>query len=74
MHHVSIVTASAVVSALAWLHAAQAQNQPARPQFSAVFTDWNFAPRIADSVFTPELPAGAEKIQFAPAVASASQK
>ncbi len=50
------------------------KTQPAQPQFSAVFTDWNFAPRIADSVFTPELPAGTEKIQFAPAVASASQK
>lgn len=50
------------------------KTQPAQPQFSAVFTDWNFSPRIADSVFTPELPSGAEKIQFAPAVASASQK
>ena len=50
------------------------KTQPGQPQFSAVLTDWNFAPRIADSVFTPELPSGAEKIQFAPAVASASQK
>jgi hypothetical protein len=41
-----------------------------QPQFSAVFTDWNFAPRIAKPVFTPELPAGTEKIPFAQVVAS----
>ena len=34
------------------------KTQPAQPQFSAVFTDWDFAPRIATPVFTPELPAG----------------
>jgi hypothetical protein len=40
------------------------KTQPAQPQFSAVFTDWNFAPRIAASVFAPELPAGTQKIPF----------
>jgi hypothetical protein len=29
--------------------------QPAQPQFSAVFTDWNFSPRIAGPVFTAQL-------------------
>ena len=43
------------------------KTQPSQPQFSAVFSDWNFAPRIADSVFTPDLPPGAKQIQFAPA-------
>ena len=37
------------------------KTQPAQPQFSAVFTDCNFAPRIAAPVFTPDLPAGHEK-------------
>jgi len=42
------------------------KNQPSQPQFTAVFKDWDFAPRIAEAVFRPELPAGgAEKIPFA---------
>ena len=32
------------------------KTQPAQPQFSAVFTDWDFAPRIAAPVFTPSCP------------------
>jgi hypothetical protein len=48
------------------------KTQPAQPQFSAVFTDWNFSPRIAAAVFTPELPPGTEKVPFAPVVASAA--
>jgi hypothetical protein len=50
------------------------KTHPSQPQFSAVFTDWNFYPRIAAAVFTPELPAGARKIQFAPVVASANRQ
>ena len=50
------------------------KTQPGQPQFTAVFTDWDFAPRIAEPVFTPDLPPGAEKIPFAPVVASASPK
>ena len=46
------------------------KNQPAQPQFTAVFSDWDFAPRIAPSVFTPELPAGTEKIPFATVAAN----
>jgi hypothetical protein len=46
------------------------KTRPERPQFSAVFTDWDFAPRIAASIFTPKLPPGTQKIQFAPMTAS----
>ena len=41
------------------------KNRPAQPQFTAVFKDWDFAPRIAQPVFTPELPPGTQKIPFA---------
>ena len=50
------------------------KTQPGQPQFTAVFTDWDFAPRIAEPVFTPNLPPGTEKIPFAAVVASASNK
>lgn len=50
------------------------KTQPAAPQFSAVFTDWNFSPRIARPAFTPFLPLGTKPISFAPAVASVSQQ
>lgn len=40
------------------------RNLPSQPQFSAVFTDWDFDPRIANPVFTPSLPAGTQKIAF----------
>jgi hypothetical protein len=41
------------------------KTQPSQPQFTAVFSDWNFAPRIAAPVFTSEVPANLEKIPFA---------
>jgi hypothetical protein len=37
---------------------------PSQPQFSAVFKDWDFDPRIAAPVFTPQLPPGTQKIAF----------
>jgi hypothetical protein len=37
---------------------------PSQPQFSAVFTDWDFAPRIAPSVFVAAPPVGATQIPF----------
>lgn len=40
------------------------KTQPSQPQFTAVFTDWDFAPRIAAPVFTPEPPVGLEKVPF----------
>jgi hypothetical protein len=46
------------------------KTQPAQPQFAAVFSDWDFAPRIAEAVFTPELPPGTEKIPFATVTAA----
>jgi hypothetical protein len=46
------------------------KNQPAQPQFTAVFTDWDFAPRIAEPTFVPELPSGTQKIPFATVAAA----
>jgi hypothetical protein len=46
------------------------KNQPSQPQFTAVFSDWDFAPRIDDAVFTPELPPGTQKIPFATVTAA----
>jgi hypothetical protein len=46
------------------------KNQPAQPQFTAVFNDWDFAPRIAEPVFIPELPPGTQKIPFATVAAA----
>ena len=46
------------------------KNQPSQPQFTAVFSDWDFAPRIAEPVFTRELPPGTEKIPFATVAAA----
>ena len=46
------------------------KNQPAQPQFSAVFSDWDFAPRIAEPVFIPELPPATQKIPFATVAAA----
>jgi hypothetical protein len=50
------------------------KTQPAQPQFTAVFSDWDFAPRIAKPVFTPDFPPGTQKIPFAPVVASTGTK
>lgn len=38
--------------------------RPGKPQFSAVLTDWDFAPRIAPAAFAAELQPGAQKIPF----------
>ena len=46
------------------------KNQPGQPQFTAVFSNWDFAPRIDTAVFTPELPPGTEKIPFATVAAA----
>ena len=40
------------------------KNNQSFPQFSAVFSDWNFAPRIVPSLFTPDLPPGTQAISF----------
>jgi hypothetical protein len=41
------------------------KTMPSQPRFRAEFTDWDFDPRIAGPVFTPDLPAGVQKIPFA---------
>jgi hypothetical protein len=41
------------------------KREPSQPRFSAVFSNWDFTPRIDDAVFTPELPPGTQKIPFA---------
>ena len=46
------------------------KNQPSQPQFTAVFSDWDFAPRIDEAVFRPELPPGTQKIPFATVAAA----
>jgi len=46
------------------------KNEPAQPQFTAVFSIWDFAPRIAEPVFTPELPRNTQKIPFATVTAA----
>jgi hypothetical protein len=46
------------------------KTQPSQPQFTAVFSDWNFAPRIAEAVFMPQVPPGTEKIPFATVTAA----
>ena len=40
------------------------KKSPGQPQFWAQFSDWNMAPPIADSTFTAQLPAGAQKVAF----------
>jgi hypothetical protein len=37
---------------------------PGAPQFTAVLSDWDFATRLPDTLFTASVPADAEKIQF----------
>jgi hypothetical protein len=41
------------------------KTHPSQPQFSATFSDWDFAPRIAPATFEPDLPPGTRKIPFA---------
>jgi hypothetical protein len=41
-------------------------NEPGSPQFMAIFSDWNFSPKLRDTFFEPELPDGAVKAAFLP--------
>jgi hypothetical protein len=50
------------------------KNNLSLPQFSAVFSDWDFAPRIAASIFTPDVPPGTQGIPFATVTANTSAK
>jgi hypothetical protein len=47
---------------------------PGAPQFSAVLSDWDFATRPPDALFTPQLPAEAARISFLAAAAPAKKE
>ncbi len=47
--------------------------RPGKPQFSAVFTDWDFAPGIAPDRFTADVDPGARKVPFKVEQSSAVQ-
>lgn len=40
---------------------------PGKPQFTALFSDWDFSPRLSNLLFDFAPPAGADKIEFLPA-------
>ena len=40
------------------------KNNQASPQFSAVFANWDFTPRIAAATFVPDLPRGSQGVAF----------
>ena len=42
------------------------KNLPYAPQWTAYLSDWNFAPQLADNLFTFTPPPGAQKVQFIP--------
>ena len=39
---------------------------PSEPRYSAVLSDWDFAPRLPDRLFVPDPPADADLIEFLP--------
>jgi hypothetical protein len=49
------------------------RNDPGEPQFRAMLNNWNFAPTITASTFTPEIPAGARQIAFATQIAAGAK-
>jgi hypothetical protein len=50
------------------------KNNTSLPQFTAVFSNWDFNPRIAASAFTPDLPTGTQAIPFMTATANSGPK
>ena len=42
------------------------KNLPGSPQWTAYLSDWNFSPKLVDSLFIFTPPAGAQKIKFIP--------
>ena len=40
------------------------KTHPAQPQFTAIFKDWDFSPRIATSIFTANVPPESQAISF----------
>lgn len=47
---------------------------PGAPQFIAVISDWDFVNRLPDSLFAPEVPPGAGRIEFLKAAAKPEAK
>jgi hypothetical protein len=45
------------------------RDEPGQPQFRAQFSDWNFAPRLADDTLALPLPPDAKKVAFAARIA-----
>jgi hypothetical protein len=41
------------------------KTHPAQPQFSAVFSAWDFAPKFDAKAFSPDVPAGLKRVPFA---------
>lgn len=42
------------------------KNLPETPQYTAYFSDWDFAPRLPDRMFEFVVPEGATEIEFVP--------
>jgi len=42
------------------------KSHPYAPQWTAYLSDWNFAPQLAETIFTFSPPPGAQKVQFIP--------
>ena len=40
------------------------KDEPGRPEYVVVLTDWEFGAKLADSRFEPEIPDGARRIEF----------
>jgi hypothetical protein len=47
---------------------------PGTPQYTAMLSDWDFAPRLSDRLFVPELPDTAEELEFVPTKESATTR
>jgi len=48
------------------------RTEPGQPQFWAQFADWRLSPAISASTFSPQIPAGAQKIAFAAQLSTVS--
>jgi hypothetical protein len=74
-HHIIMVQED--VDAQVWIHEGKQlvlrkvvltyKNVPGNPQFTAMFSNWDFSPRLSDLLFSFSPPKGADKIEFLPA-------
>jgi len=73
-HHIIMVQDD--VDAQVWIHEGKQlvirkvvltyKTVPGNPQFTALFSDWDFSPRLSDLLFSFSPPAGASKIEILP--------